>query len=522
MTQSVAARVLFRRAPESRIPEPRTPQPRVLVPRVLVLRALLILGLGLCLVGAGKSEWSSSVKKAFRTITGRECLEHVTVLASDEFEGRFTGSEGCRKASEYIAARFREMGLAPLGDDGTYFQSFAVERLQEKPGPLSVTNVVECWKKVGRVTTLEYADDFLPAANSASGDVTGALAYLGGVGEVTEGFDVKGFDLRGRIVVTVSDETNASAEFAAKLAELGAVAWVRIHGAAEKPEGSWPVAEVEAAALLIVNVSKSGAKDLLGLAGTSVPKLKLKRKKPQLLGKAQVRIAVSRKPYVYGRGRNIIGIHRGTDPKLRDEAIVIGAHYDHVGFARDRRLTRGTSGELHNGADDNASGVSGLIEIAEAFTTEQVDTRRSIVFIAFDAEEVGLLGSTHYVAEPTFPLQKTMCMLNMDMISRNGPREMYLCKLPGFEGLNKIVDGVAGSFGITMLTDGMDRLIRRSDQAPFLAKGIPAIFVYGGEHPQYHTEDDDVERINPGKIESIARLMFLCVYECAHHEGSFK
>ena len=113
-------------------------------------------------------------------------------------------------------------------------------------------------------------------------------------------------------------------------------------------------------------------------------------------------------------------------------------------------------------------------------------------------------------------------MLNMDMISRNDPREMYMAKLDQFQKLNDLVDSVASRFSIFLNPKGMDKYVKRSDQWPFIQKGVPAVFMFGGNHPQYHTEHDDVELANPVKMVNIARLMFLCAYECANYEGSFR
>ena len=113
-------------------------------------------------------------------------------------------------------------------------------------------------------------------------------------------------------------------------------------------------------------------------------------------------------------------------------------------------------------------------------------------------------------------------MINMDMISRNEPREMYLGKLDEFAGLNEIVESVALSFGIYLDPEGMDKYINRSDQASFINKGIPAVFLYGENHPEFHTERDDIALTNPRKIDAISRLMVLCVWMCANHNGSFR
>ena len=112
-------------------------------------------------------------------------------------------------------------------------------------------------------------------------------------------------------------------------------------------------------------------------------------------------------------------------------------------------------------------------------------------------------------------------MLNMDMISRNGPLEMFYGKDDRFTGLNSLVEAVGRQLDLELDRTGMDQYMKRSDQAPFIEKGIPAVFLFGGDHPEYHTERDDVERIDPRKIQNVARFMFLCAWECANHDGPF-
>lgn len=333
--------------------------------RRLGIAALSSLGVTLLLLvalaaagslSAAKPLWPQPVRKAFHTITSQDLVGHVSILASEAFEGRAAGEPGGKLAADYIARALEKLGLEPLGVDGTYFQP--------------------------------------------------------------------------------------------------------------------------------VSLPKKGS---------------------------------------LGDGRNVIGIYRGSDPVLREEAVILGAHFDHLGYARHNpSLSLGTAGKLHNGADDNASGIAGLIEVVEAFTSKKVEVKRSVIFLAFDGEELGLLGSKTWVNAPTFPLEKIRAMLNVDMISRNKPTEMYFGSEPRFSGLNALVTQVAEKFRIRLNPEGMEQYLKRSDQWPFMEKEIPACFIFGGMHGQYHTEMDDVDLIDRGKIETIARLLFLFAYECANHTGEFR
>jgi Zn-dependent M28 family amino/carboxypeptidase len=200
----------------------------------------------------------------------------------------------------------------------------------------------------------------------------------------------------------------------------------------------------------------------------------------------------------------------GTDPDLRDEFIVVGAHYDHVGRGKSPGLSRGgASGEIHNGADDNASGVAALLEVAEAYALNRLKTRRTLLFVAFDAEELGLHGSTAFVADGGFDSGSIAGMVNMDMISRNQKRVVKVGRRASDEPLGQIIYEMAKLLELEIDETGMDAVLLRSDQAPFLKKGIPSVFFFGGFHEDYHKPSDDVEDVIPVKLQNVARLAFL-------------
>jgi hypothetical protein len=224
------------------------------------------------------------------------------------------------------------------------------------------------------------------------------------------------------------------------------------------------------------------------------------------------------------RTRNVIAIWEGSDPVLRHEAVVIGAHFDHVGIQGQKsnpaRLGRARKGDIvWNGADDNASGTAAVMELAQAFALARVPTRRSIVFICFSAEEHGLYGSGHYVKEPSFPLDKTSAMINLDMVSRNPGKPVMVM------GLDTDEDG--------FLEESLDRIALRldefeyrsagtgfggSDHAPFIKKGIPAVFFFSGFHKDYHQISDEVDKICPDRVRSIAGAAFLLAFDVANRK----
>ena len=204
--------------------------------------------------------------------------------------------------------------------------------------------------------------------------------------------------------------------------------------------------------------------------------------------------------------QNVVGFLQGTDPKLRDEVIVIGAHYDHVGMK---------NGRIFNGADDNASGTAGLLEIAEAFSEMSIRPRRSILFAAFSAEELGLLGSKFYVENPVKPLKKTVAMINLDMISRNLANKVSVIGSNRSRELHEINIAANDEIGLDLVYNG-ERYFSRSDQANFAKYKIPVIFYNTDAHPDYHRPTDTPEKINAEKLARIARLAFLVAWEISN------
>ncbi len=239
----------------------------------------------------------------------------------------------------------------------------------------------------------------------------------------------------------------------------------------------------------------------------------------------QVRIQVSYRRRRF-QGYNVVGHIPGSDPVLKDEFIILGAHHDHMGVDKE--------GRIFWGADDNASGTTALLELSEAFLRNPAKPGRSILLAAWGAEEIGLLGSRDYVRRPPVPLQQTVAMFQMDMIGRNAQHGANLVgDLPGQrEKDNRNSLNIFGASVAPMLRDFVERsnaktgldlrfpsepksmdLMRRSDHWPFLKRGIPALFLFTGFHPDYHRATDTADKINFSKLESILKLVYLTVWE---------
>ncbi|HWN81744.1 MAG TPA: M20/M25/M40 family metallo-hydrolase, partial [Candidatus Udaeobacter sp.] len=215
---------------------------------------------------------------------------------------------------------------------------------------------------------------------------------------------------------------------------------------------------------------------------------------------------------------NVVGVLPGEDSKLRGEAIVLGAHYDHLGHGAAGALPPAppdsataaahpdtTVDSIYNGADDNASGVSALIELAAAIRTDPTPTARTIVFVAFTGEELGLLGSKHYVESPAVPLARTRAMINLDTIGRGPGHRVFVAGAASSPELKTVVSEEGASDFLSVAFD--DDVLGASDQAPFYAAGIPVLFFFTPAHPDYHRPTDSWEKIDPHYLETVARLV---------------
>ncbi len=203
-------------------------------------------------------------------------------------------------------------------------------------------------------------------------------------------------------------------------------------------------------------------------------------------------------------GTNVCGLLPGTDPALKAQIMVIGAHYDHVGIGAFGSRTPARKGEIHNGADDNASGTGGMLELVEAFT--KAPPKRSILFLAFSGEEMGLIGSREWVKKPTVPLERVVAMMNLDMIGRSRDRYVFVGGLNTAETWLDRFREVAKPFEMDLELNGGGR--GPSDHASFYDAGIPALFFFTAEHGEYHTPDDDTERLNLAGETEILRVAY--------------
>lgn len=473
---------------------------------------------------------NEELAEARRLMTPERFLAHIRYLADDSMQGRSPGSEGIEKAAEYIAARFKEAGCQPAGDDGTFFQSFTVprgKRLDEGSARFGLN---------GQSRPLRVNRDWRPFPFSLAGFMEGPLVFAGfGIHAPDHDYDdYAELDVKGKVVLIFRYEPRIGSSDAAFGGErpsrhsdfISKARAARDRGAAGllivNPPGE-PADDAlyefdEAAAmqnyrLKMVHVSRKLAQDLLKEAGAptleSLHQQILTARKPASrdLGVLKVQVNTGLEP-VQIHTRNVVAMLPGDG--TTEELVVVGAHYDHIGLGERGR----SSGQIHNGADDNASGTAGILEIARVLG-QQPRLRRGIVFIAFSAEEMGLLGSKHFVEHPTVDLSNVKAMVNLDMIGRYGQGKFDIHGADTAPEFPDIVDRAANDAGVSYNRPVSKEFFGRSDHAPFYRRSIPVLFPFTGIHDHYHKPGDDWELIDDQGGARVLVMMYSIIRDLA-------
>jgi aminopeptidase YwaD len=452
-------------------------------------------------------------------ITAEEIKDHITFLASDDLGGRFTGTPEQDKAAEYIADEFKTYGLEPL-INGSYYQDFPFIADLERTGNNSVE--FESEEK-----DIELEDNqFTPLAFSGSGEAEGDLVFAGyGISaEDLEYDDYKGIDVKGKIVLVMRfnpEGNNPMSKFekysamrykAATAKEKGAAGIIFVNGHFPEDNEDQLIKLAYDGAPGIENfpavqVTKDAADELFKLSGRNFKQVQAaidsgkKSDSFELNIKAEVEAEVKQ---LEKTGRNVAGILKVND---NPEYLIVGAHYDHLGMGQTGSLHRGNEPAIHNGADDNASGTTGVLELAEKFAAEKDQLKRNIIFLAFSGEELGLLGSSYYVKNSPLPLENSVVMLNLDMIGRlNKDKELTVYGT----GTSKLWKDMLKEknkkygFKISMNDDGYGP----SDHSSFYGANMPVLFFFTGIHSDYHRPTDDAENINAEGQEQVLKLAY--------------
>lgn len=438
--------------------------------------------------------------------------EHLRALASDSMEGRRTGTAGNIKAANYIRDHFMRAGLQMPQGKGMegYFNPFEYTiDVQADPGNKGV--IVRSVHGRKDTTHLVMNQNFTPLGFTGPGNVAADIVFVGyGISAPDLKYDeYEGVNVEGKIALMLRhspDGTNPHGDFATHSSFARKVIAAREHGAAaiifvDSPSDGDILIPLKLdrsftnAGIAAVSVHASVFADMRDARGRTLAQMQRdmdSTRTPTSFAPAGYSAVIATAVRVLrATVPNVIGILPGNDPKLREEFVVLGAHFDHLGRGGEGSLKPGDTA-IHYGADDNASGAAGLIVLADYFARMR-SNGRSIIFAAFNGEEEGLLGSAAMVAHPPFPLEKVVAMINMDMIGRLDSNKLIVYGIgtsPGFKGLLDSINN--NRLSLRMVDDGYGP----SDHTSFYLKDIPVLAMFTGTHTDYHRSSDTWEKIN--------------------------
>ncbi len=500
------------------------------------------------------SDFNDLSYKFSTTITSRDIKEHIFTLASDAYEGRETGTEGNTKAAHYIADKFKSLGLPAIGNDNGYFQ------------PVSFT--FTSWDQLSLLVNgqgYKLLRDFIAFPQESKKDeiVTDEITFLGYGIQDTNYDDYAGADVKGKVIMVYDGEPTLS----------NGISMVSNSSTLSKWSSDWKLKSATAKKngvklmLVISNDLKTLIADnrrqlvnrvtQLGnfpeesvegvntiFISSTLAETILEDNRNQIIEKRDalkqgnggqirttVKVDIGSKFLIKRQileGQNVLGLIEGTDKK--DEIVIVSGHYDHVGMKGD---------EVYNGADDNASGTTAVLEIAEALATAKKmkqGPRRSVLCLLVTGEEKGLLGSEYYAANPIFPIENTTVDVNIDMIGRWG--EEYSAQDQPYNyvigsdrlstDLHKINTEMNQKYSQLLLdykyNDEADpnRFYFRSDHYNFAKMGIPAIFFFNGVHKDYHRLTDTPDKIDIPLMRHRAAQIFHTVWELANRNDRIR
>lgn len=497
---------------------------------------------------------SQKIERGADLIRTDDLKADIFFLASEDMSGRNAGTLEDHIATDYIASQFLGLGLKPMGDHGTYFQGMEIltGKLDQKHTTLNATIN-------GSKHSYTFGQDFMLARQSIRNtSACGDLVFAGyGISAPEFGYDdLAGIDLKGKAVLAFTREpqaNDANSRFMGTWDSYHAFNWHKIEelrkrGAAAvliiqdrvprdvkpiPPTAPRPSGEPSYALagemwdIPVFLVKREVADQLLAPSGKNADQLQADIDRSMHGDSFPIRqssacLAKAYNDITSHKGRNVVALLEGSDPKLKAETVIVTAHHDHMGTS---------NGHIYYGADDNASGVSGLLSVARAMTGAKVPPKRSVLFLAYDGEERIFLGSYFYVTHPVVPLTQTIATLNLDMIGRNEDDANW--PTPPDHNVNMVnVLGTRYNPALRQIIDRQNRhedlkldykmdavdpdsLWSRSDHFWFATLHIPQVEFQTGLHPDYHTQNDTWDRINYPKLTKIARLVYLSVAELA-------
>ncbi len=457
-------------------------------------------------------------------------LRHVKFLASDTLQGRGNGTPELNRAADYIAAEFKAAGLKPAGADDTYFQKFTITT-GGKIGPGNKLSV-----KAGNESfEAALTKDFLPIGVGDKTSISGEIIFAG-YGITAEEYkydDYKDTDITDKIVMVMAHEPGendptspfngreptlhgsdnskaANAKFRGARAILIVQDPANHEDAAQDLPQEGKDLEIDDLGICAVRITRALAQHILDTDKKNLLELQKQidaKIAPQTFAlkgtEVKLDMDVTRTPKEV---RNVLALLPGTDPALADESVIIGAHYDHLGHGGRSSMSPQLIGQIHHGADDNASGTAGLIELAAALAKDPPPRRRAYLFIAFAGEEIGLRGSYYWTNHPTRPLDKVVAMLNMDMIGRERNHRITIGGVGTSPGFSDLVKKAAGESGLEVKTSQSG--YGSSDHMAFYIKNMPVLFFFSDLHSDYHRPSDTWEKINAEGATRILNMVY--------------
>ena len=464
--------------------------------------------------------------------------QHIEFLADDALEGRMTGSEGAKRAAAHIAAQFSELNLKPFNDEKSYYQTFeftAGRRIISEENRFHITRQTH-----GSEQVMEFGveKDFQPLSFSRNGVVEGEVVFVGyGLsvpGELGEGYDAyAGLDVTDKIVVALRyvpeaveperrQQLNRYAGLrykAMQAREQGAKAFLVVAGPNSPNAGKLIPLDFDSSladsGIVAASISDTLANALFAPSGKDLKDVQsgLDVENPHFIGQfplpdVKVKIVVSIEK-VKKTDQNVVALLSPAELTNDTEYVIVGAHYDHIGYGEIGSLARkGEEGQIHNGADDNASGTAVVLDLAatlsEAYQEHPEKFKRGVIFALWSGEELGLIGSTHFVNNPVVPLEKVAAYINFDMVGRLRENKLILQGVGSSSVWTKLIEkrNIPIGFNLTLQTDPY----LPTDVTAFYPKEVPVLSFFTGGHEDYNRPTDDIETLNYEGLERIAHL----------------
>jgi hypothetical protein len=485
-------------------------------------RTLFILSVFISTVSSiGQVSNDKNILQSMHSISSNDLLNYVKIMCDEKYAGRLTGTKEYEDCAEWLAGELSKWGVAPAGDKGGWFQWFNVPYTLVLPD-CGVSLHIPL-KKGGVISKqYRYITEFVPGSTSGSGEVTGEVVYAGyGITAHELNYDdYQGIDVRGKIILIERESPVSPGAGAEKFnpwykysfhqyklenaSRHGAIGMLYNYGPIANPNNSY----IEN--FVYVHVGDTVVKDIFTGTGINyrenLDKINKTLKPGSFNIGKNVTIKMSTLHFPDGKGCNIVGLLKGSDPELSKEVIIIGAHLDHLGKCY----------EMMPGANDNASAVAVMLGIAKALAHNPVPLKRSVLFLSFGSEEQALLGSKKYIENPVFPLENSV-LLNMDGVGVGNAISATAGE--NYPAIWSLVKEENSAFiHASLNTNYFSNLGRpRLDAAIFMRAGVPSLsFATSGSQSPYHLPGDNVEVINPEIMEDVCRLLFLTTVKMAN------